>query len=110
MAALEVERKQLLIEAGMASLLGGGLGLANEKLTRILRGETLTIAMRDLDPVAIEQWRRRRRRLGELDTAIDALRVQLGMPPSADRVVPSAKSGRATAVNEAMDQIGTQPL
>ncbi len=110
LAALELERKQLLLDAGLASLLGGGLGLGPEKLARVLRGEALTIAPGDLDPAAIDHWRQRRRRLDEIDRAIDALRSALGMPAATHRLVPVPSDRDPSVAGQTADEIGTQQI
>lgn len=112
---LEAERRSALVEAGRRSLADGtALGIPPEALSRLQRGQAVTLQPADLDGFA--RWREDRQRLVRLDAEIAALRQGLGLGPDPDAVVliaPTLKSDERAKVERAyatMDAVGTQPM
>lgn len=112
---LEAERRAALVEAGRRSLADGtALGIPPEALSRLQRGQPVTLQPADLDGFA--RWREDRQRLVRLDAEIAALRQGLGLGPDPDAVVliaPTLKSDERAKVERAyatMDAVGTQPM
>jgi hypothetical protein len=110
LASLEQERRRLLTEAGLASLRGAGIGLPPAHLARLLRGESVQIRLDDLMPGAVDAWRNGRRRLVELDTAIDAVRRALGLPPDHDAAFGSPTRQPGADPAEILADATTQPI
>jgi hypothetical protein len=110
LASLEQERRRLLHDAGLSSLKGAGIGLPPALLARLLRGEPVQIRLDDLMPGAVDGWRTGRRRLGELDTAIDAVRRALGLPPEQEAVLGAAPRQPGADPAEILADTTTQPI
>lgn len=112
---LEAERRAALVEAGRRSLGDGtALGIPPDALSRLQRGQAVTLQPAELDGFA--RWREDRQRLVRLDAEIAALRQALGLGPDPDAVVlvaPNLKSDERAKVERAhatMDAVGTQPM
>jgi hypothetical protein len=108
---LERERRELLAQAGRASLDQGGIGLSHPLIANLVRGETVKLSPRDLDAAAFQRWREYRSRLTTLDAEIAAVRRALGLgddpelhlaPLAPLRSETKARSERAFALMDAM--------
>jgi hypothetical protein len=110
LASLEQERRRLLHDAGLSSLKGAGIGLPPALLSRLLRGEAVQVRLQDLMPGAVDTWRQGRRRLAELDTAIDAVRRGLGLPPENEAMLGPAPRSPGADPAEALADTTTQPI
>ncbi len=110
LASLEQERRRLLHDAGLSSLRGAGIGLPPSHLARLLRGESVQLRLDELMPGAVDAWRNGRRRLGELDTAIDAVRRALGLPPEQESALGPAPRQPGADPAEILADATTQPI
>lgn len=87
---LEDQRHDLLADAGRLSLSRwGGMGLPQDLLARLSRGESVVLGLADCSRPEIEAWRTRQRQLAHLDAEIAAIRQELGL--GSDPALPVAQ-------------------
>lgn len=114
--ALQVERRQLLEEAGRQVLAAHALGLPEQAFSDLLAGRTVTIRPEEVARAALERWRELSQRVALLDAEIAAVRQALGMGPDLGAVrltAPHARvdlKQREDRVFATLDTMATQDL